>query len=167
MAKAKCRICGADIDTKTAYKVTDNNGKNKYFCSQSEFETEEKRKKKIAEDKDKAYKLICDIMGVPEIINTALYKEWAEWSKIANNEKIGQYLSENKDYLTSAIQRLTSTEYAKIRYLSVVLKNNLKDYKPKDMDKPQPRVVIDETIYATPTQSLNKRRSLSDLEDLF
>lgn len=167
MAKAKCRICGADIDTKTAYKVTDKNGKHKYFCSQSEFEKEEERKKKIAEDKDKIYRLICDIMDTKEIVNTALYKEWAEWNKVANNSKIAQYLAENKDYLTSAIKRLSSSEFAKIRYLSAILKNNLKDYKSKVVEQPKPKVVVEETIYEVPTQSIKRRRSLSDLEDMF
>ena len=76
MAKAKCKICGTELDTKTAYKVADKNGKNKYFCSASEFEAEENRKKKAQEDKDRVYRLICDIMGEKEIINTALFKEW-------------------------------------------------------------------------------------------
>ena len=81
MARAKCKICGNDLDTKNAYKVTDKNGKNKYFCSQSEYEAEEARKKKAAEDKDRVYYLICDIMGEKEIINTILFKEWQIWLK--------------------------------------------------------------------------------------
>lgn len=165
MAKAKCKICGNELDTKTAYKITDQNGKNKYFCSESEFEKEEERKKKIAEDKDKVYRLICDIMDTQEIVNTALYKEWVEWSKVATNSKIAQYLEENKSYLTSAIKRLSSTEYAKIRYLSAVLKNSLKDYKPQVIEQPKPKVNIDETIYNTPSKIRSRRRSLSDLED--
>ena len=98
MARCKCKICGVDLDTKTAYKVTDNNGKNKYFCSQSEFEAEEARKKKIQEDKDKVYYLICDIMGEKEIISTALFKEWQVWNKVADNAKIAKYLEENNEF---------------------------------------------------------------------
>ena len=131
MARAKCKICGKALDTDTAYKITDKNGKNKYFCSVSEFETEETRKKKVLEDKDRVYRLICDIMCVKEIISTALWKEWQVWLKVANNEKIAQYLEENKDYLTSAIARLDSSEFARIRYLSAILKNNLGSFKPR------------------------------------
>ena len=47
--RAKCRICGRQLDTNTAYKITDKNGKNKYFCSQSEYEAEEARKIKKEE----------------------------------------------------------------------------------------------------------------------
>jgi YHS domain-containing protein len=167
MARAKCKICGAQLDTNTAYKIPDKNGKNKYFCSQSEFEAEEARKKKAAEDKDKVYYLICDIMGEKEIINTILYKEWQVWLKVADNEKIAKYLEENRDYLTSVISRLGSSEFAKIRYLSAIIRDKIKGFKPKAEVVDKPKIVVEETIYEAPTQSLNKRRSLDDLEDMF
>jgi hypothetical protein len=166
MARAKCKICGNTLDTKDAYKVTDKNGKNKYFCNQSEYEAEEARKKKAAEDKDKVYRLICDILGEQEIINTILFKEWQVWLKVADNEKIGNYLEENRDYLTSVIARLNSSEFARIRYLSAIIKDKIKGFVPKvEVEVPRVKVEIDETIYEAPTHSLNKRRSLADLED--
>ena len=167
MAKAKCKICGADLDTKTAYKVTDKNGKNKYFCNEPEFKAEEERKRKVAEDKDRVYRLICDIMGEKEIINTILFKEWQEWLKVSDNAKIAKYLEENKDYLTSVIARLGSSEYARIRYLSTIIRDKIKAFVPKVEVKEVPKVIVEETIYEAPTQSLNKRRSLDDLEDMF
>ena len=167
MARCKCKICGSELDTKTAYKVTDKNGKNKYFCSDSEFEAEEERKKKAAEDKDRVYRLICDIMGVNEVLNTALWKEKIEWNKAFSDEFIAKYLEEKKEYLSSAIARSSSSEYAKIRYISTVLKNSLRDFRPKVEVVEKPKVVVEETIYEAPTQSLNKRRSLADLEDMF
>ena len=167
MAKAKCKICGSALDTNTAYKVTDKNGKNKYFCSASEFKTEEERKKKAAEDKDRVYRLICDIMGVNEVLNTALWKEKIEWNKAFSDEFIAKYLEEKKEYLSSAIARLSGSEYAKIRYISTILKNSLRDFRPKIIEAERPKVVVEETIYEAPTQSLNKRRSLAELEDMF
>lgn len=167
MAKAKCKICGSALDTNTAYKVTDKNGKNKYFCSASEFEAEEERKKKAAEDKDRVYRLVCDIMGEKEIINTALWKEWQAWNKVADNEKIAKYLEENCTYLTSVITRLGSSEYARIRYLSTIIRDKIKAFKPRVEVVEKPKVVVDETIYEAPTQSLNKRRSLAEVEDMF
>lgn len=163
MARAKCRICGKTLDTNTAYKVTDKNGRNKYFCSVSEFETEETRKKKVLEDKDRVYRLICDIMCVKEIISTALWKEWQVWLKVADNEKIAQYLEENKDYLTSAITRLDSSEFAKIRYFSAILKNNLGSFKPRvqKVIKPQPTM---EEHYETKYKS-KTRQALDDIEE--
>lgn len=170
MARCKCKICGNSLDTKTAYKVTDKNGKNKYFCSQSEFEAEEERKKKAQEDKSRVYHLVCDIMGEKEVISTALYKEWAIWNKVADDAKIAKYLEENKDYLSSVVGRLQSSEYARIRYLSTIIRDKIKAFKPKVQvvevsEKPTP--TIDVTFYEEASQSLNKRRSLADLEDIF
>lgn len=166
MAKAKCKICGTELDTNTAYKVTDKNGKNKYYCSQSEFEAEEERKKKVAEDKDRVYRLICDIMGVNEVLNTALWKEKLEWNKAFSDEFIAKYLEEKKDYLSSAIARLSGTEYAKIRYISAVLKNSLRDFKPKVEVVEKPKVVVEQVMYdVTPSNTRSRRRGLADLED--
>ena len=166
---AKCRICGAQLDTSVAFRVE---GKPvKYFCSESEWQAEEERKRKAAEDKDMVYTLICRIIGRETIINTALWAEWKCWSKVADDAKIGQFLAENEEYLTSVIGRLTDAEFPRIRYLSTVLKNRLGDYKPKVQEevkvqfKVQPKVDIDETMYEAPTRNLNKRRSLADLED--
>ena len=163
MAKAKCKICGSALNTDTAYKVTDKNGKNKYFCSASEFEEEEERKKKAAEDKDRVYRLICDIMGEKEIISTALFKEWQVWLKVADNEKIAKYLEENKDYLTSLITRLQSSEYARIRYLSTIIRDKIKAFVPKVEVKEVPKATTEEhyeTKYKAKT-----RRALEDFEE--
>ena len=166
MARAKCQICKTPLDTNTAYKVVDKNGKNKYYCSQSEYEAEEARKKKVKEDKDKVYKFICDLFGY-EIQNTQLFAEWNLWNKLKSNEIIYKYLVENNEYLQQICNKPFEGEYQRIRYFSAVLKNSLRDFKPKVEvgKKPRIKVEIDETIYESPTHSLNKRRSLADLED--
>ena len=163
MAKAKCKICGVGLDTNTAYKVTDKNGKNKYFCSAEEFEADEAMKKKAAEDKDRVYRLICDIMGVNEVLNTALWKEKLEWNKAFSDEFIAKYLEEKKEYLSSAIARLSGTEYAKIRYISTVLKNSLRDFKPRVEVVEIPKVVVEEH-YETKYKARG-RQALEDFEE--
>ena len=163
MAKAKCRICGIALNTNTAYKITDKNGKSKYYCSQSEFEAEEARKKKAAEDKNRVYYLICDIMGEKEIIITILYKEWQVWNKVADNQKIAKYLEDNKDYLTTVIGRLGSTEFAKIRYLSTIIRDKIKGYAPKVKVEEKPKVVVEEH-YETKYKS-KTRTALLDFEE--
>ena len=166
MARCKCKICGAQLNTTEAYKVIDKNGNNKYYCSVSEFEAEEVRKQKRKKDKDKVYNLICDMFGY-EIVNTQFFAEWTLWNKLQSDEIIYKYLRENEDLIQQICDRSFDTEYQKIRYFSAVLKNSLKDYKPKVEVVEQPKVVVEETIYDAPTQSLNKRRSLEDLEDMF
>ena len=164
MARCKCKICGTQLNTTEAYKVTDKNGKNKYYCSDIEFETEEARKKKAAEDKDKVYYLICDILGEKEIINTALWAEKKIWNKAFSDEIIAKYLAEQKDYLTSAVSKLSGTEYAKIRYVSAVLKNSLRDFKPKVEVMETPRVVVTEEYYETKYKP-KIRMALEDFEE--
>lgn len=163
---AKCRICGKVLDTSVAYKVE---GKpNKYFCSEQEYQAEEERKRKAAEDRDKVYTLICRIIGRETIINTSLWAEWKVWSSVADDAKIGQFLAENEEYLTSMIGRLANAEFPRIRYLSTVLKNRLGDYKPRAAEevKVQPKVVIDETMYdVSSVVTRQRRRSLDELED--
>ena len=166
--RATCRICGTALDTKTAHTVVAN-GKSAYYCSAEEFESDEAKKKKVAADKEKVYRLICDIIGRKEIVNSALWKEKAVWNKVATDEIVGQYLEENKDYLTCVINRLDDVEYNRIRYLSAVLKNKLGDYKPKQIvnESEQPKVNVDQSFYESTHATCNRRRSLADLEDEF
>lgn len=166
--RAKCRICGEPLDTKTAYLVVAN-GKKAYYCSQEEHQADEAKKKKASEDKDIVYRLICDIVDRTEIVNSILWKEKAIWNKVATDEIIGQYLKENKDYLISVIGRLDNVEFNRIRYLSAILKNKLGDYKPNLMvvEAEKPKVNVDQTFYEATHTIRNKRRSLADLEDDF
>lgn len=159
-----CQICKNKIERDMAYKRVVGKA-NKYYCSEQEWQAEEDKKQKAAEDKDKVYRLICDILGEKEVLNTALWKEKTIWNKAFSDEIIAKYLQENREYLTSAVSKLAGTEYARIRYVSAVLKNSLRDFKPKVEEQPKPKVVVEETIYTVPTHSLNKRRSLADLED--
>ena len=166
--RAKCRICGRQLDTNTAYKIVDKNGKNKYYCSKAEYEAEEVRKKKAKEDKDRVYRLICNIMGEKEIINSILWKEWAVWNKVADNEKIGKYLEENRDYLSSVIGRLTSSEFAKIRYLSTIIKDRIKEFVPRVEEKPAVVEVDDNFELFEPTPVIKQQiteQVLYDVED--
>lgn len=166
---AKCRICGKQLNTSEAYKI---DGKSaRYYCSEQEFRTEEERKKKAAEDKDKAYTLICRIIGRETIINTSLWAEWREWSNVADDTKIGQFLAENEEYLTGMIGRLADAEFPRIRYLSTVLKNRLGDYKPKVQEdvkvqfKVQPRVDSNFELFEPTLNVQTERVILEDVED--
>lgn len=169
---AKCRVCGAKLDTTTAYKVivcdTNNREKRFYYCSKDEYEADEARKKKEAADKDKAYGLICEIIGRKKIINTALWKEWKLWSEVASDEVIAQYLEENKEYLTGVIARLDDVEYNRIRYLSAILKNKLGDYKPKVKEERKPVESNSDFELFEPTVVKQNNQSdfiLEDVED--
>lgn len=174
MAKATCLVCGAKLNSADAYRVEiivnkrtgEKELKYRYCCSEEEYLKEEARKKKVKEDKDNVYYFICDMFGY-EIQNTQFFDEWAKWNKLKSNEIIYKYLRENEAFLRQACDKPFDNEYHKIRYFSAILKNTLVDFKPKVDVADKPKVVVAETIYEAPTQSLNKRRSLADLEDMF
>lgn len=177
MGACKCRWCQANITTKVAImEVT--NGKRMFFCNEEhrdkflkKLKAEQEQKEKAEADRSKAYRLVCEIIGRKEIINGILWKEWKIWNKVADNEKIGRYLEENKDYLRDVISRLEDVEFNRIRYLSAILKNKLGDYKPKvkEVEKPMVRVEtnMNDMMYEIRNTNKNKRVSLEDLEDIF
>ena len=162
MARAKCQICKTPLDTNTAYKITDKNGKNRYFCSQSEYEAEEARKKKAKEDNDKVYRLICDLFGY-EIQNTQLFAEWNLWNKLKSNEIIYKYLVENKECLQQICNKPFEGEYQRIRYFSAVLKNSLRDFKPKVEKIAKPITDInDNFISYTNNKTVTRRKGFAE-----
>ena len=142
-----------------------------YFCSEEHYkkftqDEEEKQKKKTREDglKDKFYSLMCDILCVKGITNTALWKEKAEINKVFSDEVIISYLEDNKEWITAAISKLNGGEYGKIRYVSVILRNKLGDYKPKVVVRETVIPKIKDEHYETKFK-LKQRRGLEDLED--
>lgn len=169
-----CCICGKKIEKDTAYKapviVNKRTGekelKYKNCCSEQEWQSEEDRKNKAKEDKNRVYYLISDMFGY-EIQNTKFFDEWRYWTKLKSNEIIYKYLKENETYLRQMCDRPYKNECSKIMYFSTILKNSLRDFIPKAETAERPKIVVEETIYEAPTQSFNKRRSLDDLEDMF
>lgn len=159
-----CQICKNKIERDAAYKRVVGKA-NKYYCSEEEWQTEEDKKKKVAEDKDRVYRLICDILGEKEIINTILFKEWQIWLKVADNEKIGNYLEENREYLSSVIGRLQSSEFAKIRYLSTIIKDKIKGFVPKPKVEKHERQIEVYGVGPSNYKPKETRRGLDFLEE--
>ena len=121
--------------------------------------------------RDAVYDELCDIFGY-EVQNTVLFTEWILWNKLADDEKILAYLKEHKDYIKGATARASGTEYAKIRYMSAILKNNLKDYSNSRGQRAQLPVVDDSMpkessfVLFEPVKGNKKvRKSFAELED--
>lgn len=158
----KCKCCGNKIERESAYKVTTDKG-NKYYCNKAEYEAMQKEKA----DKDAIYAEIVDIFGY-KIQNSALFKEWKCWNELASNEKILSYIQENKDYIKGAVGRLNSTEYARVRYVSAILKNSLVDYKVESRKEPEKIEVKKDSFFELfePIKENKKmRKSFAELED--
>lgn len=166
--RVKCRYCGERVEKEDAYK---DHNKNSYYCSEEHYlatmkkredfqkEKEEKRQKKI----DPVYEEVADIFGY-RIQNSQLFKEMKLWRSICNDEKILAYLQEHKDYIKSKLEKLNSSEYARIRYVSAILKNSLKDYVATVRVEPE-KINVDCEIYEPTVFAKKKRRGLSELED--
>ena len=121
--------------------------------------------------RDAVYDELCDIFGY-EVQNTVLFTEWILWNKLADDEKILAYLKEHKDYIKGATARASGAEYAKIRYMSAILKNNLKDYSNSRGQRVQLPVIDDAmpkessfVLFEPVKENKKVRKSFAELED--
>ena len=167
--RVTCRYCKSKIEKKDALQIP--GGKyNTYYCNQECYskanaekkakETERLAKKQEKEENkqkriDPVYEEIADIFGY-RIANSALFKEMKLWRGICDDTKILAYLQENRDRIKSAMERASSSEYARIRYVSAILKNSLADYNVKNIEaeKTTPGITADED-YIMP---INKKK---------
>lgn len=166
--RVKCRYCGERVEKEDAYK---DPNKNSYYCSEEHYlatmkkredfqkEKEENKQKKI----DPVYEEVADIFGY-RIQNSQLFKEMKLWRSICDDEKILAYLQEHNGYIKSKLEKLNSSEYARIRYVSAILKNSLKDYVATVRVEPE-KINVDCEIYEPTVFAKKKRRGLSELED--
>ena len=163
--KVTCKYCKAKIEKKDAFQVHGEKY-NTYYCNKECYsnaiakkeETQkiksasgEKKQRKI----DPVYEEIADIFGY-RIQNSALFAEMKLWRGICDDAKILAYLQENKDRIKAAMERASSSEYARIRYVSAILKNSLADYNVKNIEaeKTTPGITVDED-YIMP---INKKK---------
>lgn len=175
MAKPKCLVCGKELDKANAYRVElivnkktgEKELKYRYCCSEEEWQTEDERKKKAKEDKNKVYELICDMFGY-EIQNTRFFDEWSKWNKLKSNEIIYKYLRENETHLQQVCDKIYNNENGRIRYFSAILKNSLRDYVPKVevVEKPKVATIAFELFEPiVETQPKFEEQVLYDVED--
>ena len=169
MARAKCKYCGKWLDTKESIKVTDD-GKNRYYCNVwccTKHSKELIEKAKINAEYDQIYELTKQIFGYEFTGYSLLKREINTWEKVGTRAKIIAYLTENKDWLSNVMSKEFTSDFNRVRYYSVIVAGKLHDFKPKPVEVEKSKIVVEETIYDAPTQSLNKRRSLAELEDMF
>ena len=167
--RVTCRYCKSKIEKKDALQIPGEKY-NTYYCNQECYskanaekkakeierlakkqEKEENKQKRI----DPVYEEIADIFGY-RIQNSALFAEMKLWRGICDDTKILAYLQENRDRIKSAMERASSSEYARIRYVSAILKNSLADYNVKNIEaeKTTPEITVDED-YIMP---INKKK---------
>lgn len=169
MARAKCRHDDIWVDTKTAFKVVIKD-KNTYWCSEecyTLYQKEQEKQAKINAEYDEIFDITKQIFGYEFAGYSLLRKEVNTWEKLTTRHKIIAFLKENQNWLSTTMSKSFVNDYNRVRYYSTIVASKLHDFKPKEIEVEKPKIVVDETIYETPTQSFNKRRSLADLEDMF
>lgn len=125
MTIVKCKYCGKDIDKKQAIVVPNGKGKgrNAYYCCELHSHMEN--------DKDIFYRKAMEIFGVTT--NSVFFKEFDRLGKVHTFKKLTEYLTDNENELREIISRPFTTEYAKIRYFSTIVGNNIADYKVRKL----------------------------------
>ena len=123
--KVKCRICGKSMPSEEAYKVTVGNV-NKYYCSELEYNCHAEDKQFHERVRQGIECVLTNILDMPLHKNKTIYKEWQGWKDIAPNTVILEFLRSKESYLTSKIAQIQNS-YAKIRYLSAVVKNSIEE----------------------------------------
>lgn len=144
----KCKYCGRKIDRNNCYVQTKTTKKGDtkklFFCNEEEFLkynnkisttlTIEEPVKKISPQKTKQreiYDIVCEIVGIKNISINTYKKEKILWDKIANGDQdlICKYFEKNKKSLILSLTKIEKKEYNRLRYLSAIVKNHLKDFR--------------------------------------
>lgn len=116
MSKVKCRYCGKEINKETSYAVK-HGKRNWYYCS---FEHSN-----LTNDEQSFYREVRQIINTT---HTVFYKEMKEIANVHGYKKMLSYIREEKRVIEQYMQKNFTCEYAKVRYFSAILKNNLADY---------------------------------------
>nr|WP_308545870.1 hypothetical protein [uncultured Lachnoclostridium sp.]DAF89816.1 MAG TPA: protein of unknown function (DUF3330) [Siphoviridae sp. cteLh2] len=118
--QCKCQICGKTLYTNEAYRVSFNK-KNKYFCSEEEYQKDLQLKK----EKENCYSVVAEIMEVP-FITPMMKKEIGNLNQFYNFaiiEKTFKECEQNIKWFLS--NNNSSSEYGKTRYVITIIQNNI------------------------------------------
>ena len=159
--QVKCKICGKLLDKENAYcieKIGKKTTTRLYYCSEKEYKDNLYDKSKKEQLKKDLNDMVASFIG--ETHSTVLYKEMQLWG--GDTEKIISYLRDNKYNIGRALAKDFVSEYAKIRYFSAIIKNNINDFKPK-----APEIIkkSDDEFYEAKFVQRKRRKCLSDYKD--
>ena len=150
MAKVKCRYCGKLIDKEDSHAV--KHGRvNWYYCNVEHS---------LAKTpKDTFYEEAAKII---QTTHTMFYKEMDEIAKFHTYEKMTAYIKDSRQMIEFYMSKDFSSEYAKVRYFSSILKNNLSDFIVKEQDN---HIAIDhiENTYDTSNFKAKEDKGMDDL----
>lgn len=179
--KVKCRFCGKELNIDDAYKV--NIGKrNAYYCDQQEYDMKmEEKANLLAEQEQERLKiehnkeLRSSIYSAAERVCGRIFNKtsWMDINKTVSFlneqyslEQIDEYVNnEAQRFLDILAKKDFNTEFAKIRYYTAVVRNNISDYYSLDtIEIPQPKEIVFDMPPVKYKQK-KKRRAMVDIEN--
>ena len=167
MANPKCKICGREVDRKTAYKVT-KISKNYYYCSKEEYDewlskereldvfVEEKIIPIVVKTVGTEFDVLCkkDIREMVSFLNKSYSLDQILGYLEYDSERISNILN-NKGFCNT---------FSMIRYYIAVVKNNFKVVETKR--PPQDKVVEDFYMAPVNYKYCQRKRSAVEMENL-
>lgn len=161
--KCICKICKAKGDTDTFYKVTDEKGKNRYYCNQQEFETYINEKVK----REDLIKYIAeDVLDYEEgqIVPVVLLKKIQEMNKFYDYEVIHDCFKENQETIQYWIDTKNFTsEYGMVSYIMKIIEGSINDvykkwkFKKRQNQKQQVNSISLDIINEINTDTVKKK----------
>lgn len=173
--KVRCQICGKEIETESAFVIKKDN-KVFYYCSETEYIQKQKiTKQRIEIVSAYAYCLEASEKSIYSLIQ----KEFSYNVKSLGIERVYYFVIKNKDKIKRTILSKEKeigkdfTNFNKIKYITAIIKKQLEKEEPPappaSVAEPSLTVTddIDINIYEQKNKYINKRRALSDLEDMY
>ena len=172
-----CSYCGKNVSSFATVKIIDN--KRFYFCNEEEAEIALSRKIEDVDEikaeallyvddlKDKIYKAVLDVLELEKINAKNFDEEYLKWLDIDTADKVYLYISQQKVPLTKLIRKKSfSSSFTSLKYLSAIIRNNIKEYKPEKIVELQKN--IDFALVTEVKKMENQRKkTLAELEEEF
>lgn len=144
--KVVCKICKSKGDTDTFYKITDENGRNKYYCNQEEYDNYVSEKLK----RENMLKFIAEEVFQYEegqIIHPTMIKKLSAMNKFYDNEVIHECFRINKETIQYWMQaKQFSSEYNMVCYIMKIIEGSINDVFNKWKHRKQQEIKEENTL---------------------
>lgn len=125
--KVKCKICRAEGNSNTFYKVTNDKGVNSYFCNKEEYDLREKEKK----DRYELLKYIAEEILQYEdgqIVPPSMVKKIEKLHEFYTYEIIHESFRMNKDDIQYWIKvKGFTSEFGMASYIMKIIEGSIND----------------------------------------
>lgn len=125
--KVVCQICKTKGDSDIFYKVTDDKGKNKYYCNKEEYDNLKLEQKKF---KDLMVYVAEEVLGYEDgqIVPPVIVKKVRNMNKFYDYDVIHECFSINKETIQYWINNKNfDSEYGMSSYIMKIIESSIND----------------------------------------